>query len=425
MVQARHLELRHADRADPARRERRRPPHPGRVPGDEAGVRLLVQPPDRRADLADSRSGRCRSRRCRARSCRRRSRIPTKPAPFEFQGRTRRAPDRLHAGDQEARARSARSERDAAGAALRAADASRQRRGQGPGATSVRAAAAARTSPARRRPIRRAGVIFITSTSGCSPTHARAGEGARQRQDDRQDARAVGHARAASVGAPPPKPARTIRCAGIPDLFKGPLGRISAIDMNTGEHLWMIPHGDMDARAAGGVPQQPAAEGRERRHQLGPPRPRRADGDARRCCSRPARPPTTSRTCSRIDKKTGKRVGAVPTPRHGQYGLMTYLHQGKQYVDPAGQRRLHGDGAAVGTRLAAPKLAPRAKAGARDSASYNYSILHGRPFQGRPFFLGTTPQPYRKPGTESGTISTCRSKSIDGRTTISTNRSAC
>ena len=38
---------------------------------------------------------------------------------------------------------------------------------------------------------------------------------------------------------------RTIRCAGIPDIFKGPLGRITAIDMNTGEHLWMIPHGDM------------------------------------------------------------------------------------------------------------------------------------------------------------------------------------
>ncbi len=33
-----------------------------------------------------------------------------------------------------------------------------------------------------------------------------------------------------------------------------------------------------------------------------------------------------------IDKKTGKRVGQVATPRMGQYGLMTYLHQGKQYV---------------------------------------------------------------------------------------------
>jgi quinoprotein glucose dehydrogenase len=33
-----------------------------------------------------------------------------------------------------------------------------------------------------------------------------------------------------------------------------------------------------------------------------------------------------------IDKKTGKRVGAVATPAMGQYGLMTYMHQGKQYV---------------------------------------------------------------------------------------------
>ena len=33
-----------------------------------------------------------------------------------------------------------------------------------------------------------------------------------------------------------------------------------------------------------------------------------------------------------IDKKTGQRVGSVATPAMGQYGLMTYLHQGKQYV---------------------------------------------------------------------------------------------
>ena len=33
-----------------------------------------------------------------------------------------------------------------------------------------------------------------------------------------------------------------------------------------------------------------------------------------------------------IDKKTGKRVGQVATPRLGGYGLMTYLHQGRQYV---------------------------------------------------------------------------------------------
>ena len=31
-------------------------------------------------------------------------------------------------------------------------------------------------------------------------------------------------------------------------------------------------------------------------------------------------------------QKTGKRVGSVPATRLGVYGLMTYMHQGKQYV---------------------------------------------------------------------------------------------
>ena len=45
-------------------------------------------------------------------------------------------------------------------------------------------------------------------------------------------------------GKPAPPVAANDPLAGIPDIFKGPVGRITAIDMNTGEHLWMIPHGD-------------------------------------------------------------------------------------------------------------------------------------------------------------------------------------
>ena len=51
--QARHLELRHADGADSARRERRRPAHSRVVPDHQAVVGLFVQPAHRRADLAD------------------------------------------------------------------------------------------------------------------------------------------------------------------------------------------------------------------------------------------------------------------------------------------------------------------------------------------------------------------------------------
>jgi quinoprotein glucose dehydrogenase len=33
-----------------------------------------------------------------------------------------------------------------------------------------------------------------------------------------------------------------------------------------------------------------------------------------------------------IDKKTGKRIAKVATPQRGEYGIMTYMHNGKQYI---------------------------------------------------------------------------------------------
>ena len=33
-----------------------------------------------------------------------------------------------------------------------------------------------------------------------------------------------------------------------------------------------------------------------------------------------------------IDKKTGKRLGAITTAGAQRYGMMTYMHQGKQYI---------------------------------------------------------------------------------------------
>ena len=256
----------------------------------------------------------------------------TKPAPFDLQGRREEdlidfTPEiRKLALERAQGARPAR-------AALRAADASRQRRRQGPG----------QHLSGRRRWREHHGTARGRSDIGHHLHHLderlladdpRAGEGARQRQDDRQDACRRGPwlaAAAATAARPRRSLTRTIRCSAFPDLFKGPLGRIVAIDMNTGEHLWMIPHGDMDAEAAGGVPQQPAAEGRERRHQLGPPRTRRDGGDvdaALRDRDDGRQSPAPLR--DRQEDRQARRSGA--TPRVGQYGLMTFLHQGKQYV---------------------------------------------------------------------------------------------
>src|SRR5688572_27987160 len=109
------------------------------------------------------------------------------------------------------------------------------------------------TGPPAADPV--SGVLFITSTSGCSLTQLAP---AKERDNPRMTgttispwshgggqggdgpAAPVGRGRgaaAASGGGGNP-------LAGIPGLFKGPVGRIVAIDMNTGEHLWMVPHGD-------------------------------------------------------------------------------------------------------------------------------------------------------------------------------------
>jgi quinoprotein glucose dehydrogenase len=119
--------------------------------------------------------------------------------------------------------------------------------------------------------------------------------------------------------------------AGIPDLFKGPLGKVVAIDVNTGEHMWMIPHGDMAQNQQDAFRANPLLKGVNVDTNWG----RRGH---------PALAATstlllaTGQTADNkpnlfgIDKKTGKRVGSVNTPRLGQYGLMTYVHQGKQYI---------------------------------------------------------------------------------------------
>ena len=97
-------------------------------------------------------------------------------------------------------------------------------------------------------------------------------------------------------GAPPAKPDPNDPLAGFPDIFKGPLGRITAIDMNTGEHLWMIPYGDTAQAAQDAFKNNPLMKGLNVDTNWAVVAPRRWP-PRRRCCCRPARPPTTARTC--------------------------------------------------------------------------------------------------------------------------------
>ena len=58
-----------------------------------------------------------------------------------------------------------------------------------------------------------------------------------------------------------------------------PYGRITAINMNTGDQLWTVPNGDGSARPPGAEGPQPAA--------ARPAEPRHAARSPRRCCSSP------------------------------------------------------------------------------------------------------------------------------------------
>ena len=183
------------------------------------------------------------------------------------------------------------------------------------------------TGPPAADPV--TGIIYIASFNGCSPTLL---QPASEVDNDQMTGKTLADwvpMRSGLPRVPPPPEGHPL--VGIPDIFKGPIGRIVAIDMNSGEHAWMIPHGDMAQRDQDNFKANPLMKGIEFDANWG----RRGH---------PALAATstlllaTGQTADNkpnlfaIDKKTGKRVGAVPTPRLGQYGLMTYLHQGKQYV---------------------------------------------------------------------------------------------
>jgi quinoprotein glucose dehydrogenase len=110
-------------------------------------------------------------------------------------------------------------------------------------------------------------------------------------------------------------------------IWKPPYGRVTAIDLNTGEHLWWIPHGDtpqavIDALAAVG---QPA-----------PPNTGRSGGGS--LMVTPSMLLMSGQASDgtpflyAINKQTGERMGQLQLPQNSSYGMMTYMHEGVQYL---------------------------------------------------------------------------------------------
>ena len=163
------------------------------------------------------------------------------------------------------------------------------------------------------------GVLFITSMSGCSYEFLEPGIDSPMDQNKQTGVTVTDWARGAQADRPAPEDIDGL------SIWKGPVGRITAIDMNTGEPLWMIPHGDAPQEQQDMILNHPLLQGVPN-VQTNPGRP----GQAVMVVTPTlllAGGQTADGTWNlfAIDKQTGERVGAVPIPgvhpvRHVELG---------------------------------------------------------------------------------------------------------
>ncbi len=172
-----------------------------------------------------------------------------------------------------------------------------------------------------------AGVIFINSQSACSTAHL-----APASESPLDDAEQTGithsnFSRAVGLGVT----ANPESIDGL-SIWKGPVGRITAIDLNTGDHLWVIPHGDAPEAQQELIRHHPLLQGVE-----GVPTNPGRFGQAAMVAT-PTLLLASGQTSDgtpqlfAIDKRTGERVGVVEIPGVSRYGMSSWIHEGRQYV---------------------------------------------------------------------------------------------
>ena len=177
------------------------------------------------------------------------------------------------------------------------------------------------TGPAAADP--ETGIIYVSSQSACAPHTLVPGEEAdlRYMTDNGTTTTGITPARYANGagGGAPRAP------SGLP-LMKPPYSRITAIDLNSGEHLWMIPIGDTPDRiknnpALAGVDIGNTGTGAQALMMVTPSMLLYAgevsDGTPHLFA---------------IDKATGRELARLPVPAQTRYGMMSYVHHGEQYI---------------------------------------------------------------------------------------------
>jgi len=109
-------------------------------------------------------------------------------------------------------------------------------------------------------------------------------------------------------------------------VWKPPYSKITAIDMNTGEHLWWIPVGE----TPDGVRDHPLLEGIDIGN-TGSGRQAAQIVTATLLLYTGDAGDGTSYLFA-VDKATGHELGRVELPVDPRYGIMTYMHEGRQHI---------------------------------------------------------------------------------------------
>lgn len=162
------------------------------------------------------------------------------------------------------------------------------------------------------------GVMYIISRYSCGSRRLVSGEEADTYYDAPTGVTLSRYA--ATSGGPAPR-----HPAGIP-LWKPPYSRITAIDMNTGDHLWMIPAGYTPDR----ILELPALAGVDVGNTgSGAVGPMVVTGNMLVYGN-----VTSDGTphLFALDKMTGAELARVEVPAISRYGMSSWVHEGRQYV---------------------------------------------------------------------------------------------
>ena len=172
-----------------------------------------------------------------------------------------------------------------------------------------------------------AGVMFISSVNSCGNLLVAPAINSSLDGPDQTGVTHSAFAAAQGVGGRPP----VEDIDGLP-IWKGAAGKISAVDLNTGEYLWVMPNGDAPQEQQDLIRNHPLLRGVDNVMTNHGRRGRAAMVATSTLLLASGQTADGTWNLFAIDKRTGERVGAVEIPGPTRYGMSSWVHEGKQYV---------------------------------------------------------------------------------------------